>query len=72
MVEQSQMQLGIDAKTTYHAFVHKLDISVQALLESAWLHKPAAGGSAIQWLDLVNLCRDSFSGVSLLAGPAAP
>ena len=66
------MQLGIDAETTYHAFVHKLDMGVRALLESVRLHKRAAGGGAIQWSDVVNLCRDSLSGVSLLAGPAAP
>ena len=66
------MQLSIDAKTTYHAFVHKLDMGVRVLLESERLHKQAAGGGANQWLDVVNLCRDSLSGVSLLAGPAAP
>ena len=57
-VKQSRMQLGIDAETTYHAFVHKLDMCVRALLESVHLHKQAAGGAAIQWLDVVNLCRD--------------
>ena len=71
-VEQLRMQLGIDAKTTYHAFVYKLDVGVQVLLESVRLHKQAAGGGAIQWSDVVNLCRDFLSGVSLLAGPAAP
>ena len=41
------MQLSIDAETTYHAFVHKLDVGVRALLESLRLHKQAAGGGAI-------------------------
>ena len=66
------MQLGIDAKTTYHAFFDKLDMGVWALLDSVWLHKRASGGGTIQCSDVVNLCRDSLSGVSLLAGPAAP
>ena len=66
------MQLGIDAKPTYHAFVHKLDMGEWVLLESVWLHKRAAGGGTIQWSDVVNLCRNSLLGVSLLAGPAAP
>ena len=65
-VEQGRMQLGIDAGTTYHAFVHKLDVGVRALLESVRLHKRATGGGAITWSDMVNLCRDSLSGVSLL------
>ena len=38
-VEQSWMQLDIDAKTTYHAFVHKINIGVWVLLESVRLHK---------------------------------
>ena len=46
-VEQSRMQLSIDAETTYHLFVHKLDMSVRALLESVQLHKQAVGGGAI-------------------------
>ena len=71
-VEQPRMQLSIDAETTYHAFVHKLNMGVRALLESVRLHKQAAGGGAIQWLNVVNLCKDSLLGVSLLAGPAAP
>ena len=67
------MQLGIDAGTTYHAFVHKLDLGVRALLESVRLHKHATGGGAITWSDVVNLCRDSLSGVSLLGtGTVAP
>ena len=41
------MQLGIDAKIKYHAFVHKPDVGVWELLESVQLHKQAAGGSAI-------------------------
>ena len=71
-VEQLQMQLGIDAETTYHAFVHKLDMGAWVLLESVLLHKQAVGGGSIQWLDVVNLCRDLPLGVSLVAGPAAP
>ena len=54
-VEQSWMQLGIDAETTYHAVFHKLDMGVRALLESVRLHKRAAGGGAIHWSDVVNV-----------------
>ena len=63
-VEQSTMELGIDTETTYHAFVQKLDVGVWALLESLRLRKQAAGGGGIQWLEVMNLCRDSLLGVS--------
>ena len=47
----------------YHAFIHKLDDQVRALVENVRMNKRASGGN-VDWGDVVALCRDALAGVS--------
>ena len=47
----------------YHAFIHKLDDQVRALVENVRMNKRASGGN-VDWGDVVALCRDALEGVS--------
>ena len=47
----------------YHAFIHKLDDQVRALVENVRMNKRASGGN-VYWGDVVALCRDALAGVS--------
>ena len=42
----------------YHTFVHKLDESVQLLLDNLGVNKSANGGSPVIREDMVAICRD--------------
>ena len=50
----------------YHAFVHKLDDQVRALVENVRMNKRAGGGGNVEWKDVVALCRDAVAGISVL------
>ena len=47
----------------YHAFIHKLDDQVRALVENVRMNKRASGGN-VDWGDVVALYRDVLAGVS--------
>ena len=42
----------------YHAFVYKLDESVQLLLDNLHVNKRASGGGPVTWEDVVAICRE--------------
>ena len=41
------MYQGVDVTTTYHAFVSKLDINMQTLLDNVQVNKGANGGGSL-------------------------
>ena len=47
------MQQGGDTATIYYAFIGKLDINKQSLLENIWVYKQASGGGSIPWIDMI-------------------
>ena len=57
-MEQERMYLGVDVATTYHAFMSKLDINMQALLDNVKVNKRVNGGGSLTWADVVVICRD--------------
>ena len=57
-MEQEYMYQRVDVTTTYHAFVSKLDINMQALLDNIQVNKRANGGGSLTWADVVAICRD--------------
>ena len=54
----------------YHAFIHKLDDQVRALVENVHMNKHAGGGGNVEWKDVVALCRDALAGI-LVSRPSA-
>ena len=50
----------------YHAFVHKLDDQVRALVENVRMNKRAGGGGDVAWKDVVALCHDALAGILVL------
>ena len=48
----------MDVTTTYHAFMNKLDINMQSLLDNMRVNKRANGGGSVTWADVVAICRD--------------
>ena len=71
-VEQARRAVNAPSASVYHTFVHKLDESVQLLLDNLRVNKRANGGGAVTWEDVVAICRDSLAGVSLAVANAAP
>ena len=57
---------GVDATTTYHAFVSRLDINILSLLDNVQVNKRANGGGSLTWADVVAVCRDQLSGVAVV------
>ena len=55
----------------YHAFIHKLDDQVRALVENVRMNKRASGGN-VDWGDVVALCRDALAGVSAVTTNTNP
>ena len=49
----------------YHAFVHKLDDKVRALVENVCMNKHAGRGDNVEWKDVVALCRDTLASISV-------
>ena len=49
------MGQGVDVTTTYHAFVSKLDISMQSLLDNLRVNRGVSGGDSVTWADVVAL-----------------
>ena len=64
------MQQGVDATTTYHTFVSKIDINIWSLLDNVRLNKRSNSGGSVTWADVVAICRDQFSGVALVPSSA--
>ena len=64
------MWQGVGISTIYHAFVSKLDISMQSLRDNVRVNKRADCGGSITWADMVAICRDQFSGVALVPSSA--
>ena len=60
------MQQGVDVTTNYHAFVSKLDFSMQSLLDKVRVNTRANGGGSVTWADVVAICRDQLSRVALV------
>ena len=56
----------MDVTTTYHAFINKLDISMQSLLDNVRVNKRANVGDSVTWADMVAICRDQLSRVALV------
>ena len=56
----------MDLTTTYHAFVNKLNISMQSLLDNMRVDKRANGGGSVMWVDMVAICRDQLSRVAIV------
>ena len=56
----------VDVTTIYHAFVSKLDVNIQALLDNVQVNKRANGGGSLTWADIVAICRDYLLGVALV------
>ena len=52
-MEQERMYQGLDVATTYHAFVSKLDINIQALLDNVQVNKRVNSGGSLTWADVV-------------------
>ena len=46
-MKQEHISQGVDIATTYHAFVRKLDINIQALLDNVQVIKRARGGGSL-------------------------
>ena len=57
-IEQKRMCLGVGIATTYYAFVSKLDINMQALIDNVQVNKRVNGGGSLSWADVVAICRD--------------
>ena len=57
-VDQAKRAAGAPATSVYHAFVHKLDEPVRMLLDNIRVNKRANGGGAVEWDDVVAVCRD--------------
>ena len=55
----------MSAQSVYHAFIHKLDDQVRALVENMRMNKRVSGGGNVDWLDVVALCRDVLAGVAV-------
>ena len=60
------MQQGLDFTITYHAFVSKLDIGMQSLLDNVRVNKRFNGRGSVTRADVVAICRDQLSGVELV------
>ena len=71
-VEQARRVVNASSVSLYHAFVHKLDESVQLLLDNVRVNKRANGHGIVNWEDVVAICRDLLAGISLTVGNAAP
>ena len=52
------MYLGVDVATTYHAFMSKLDINMQALIDNVKVNKRINDGGSLTWADVVVIYRD--------------
>ena len=46
-MEQERMYLGVDVATAYHAFMSKLDINMQAVLDNVQVNKRVNGGGSL-------------------------
>ena len=57
-MEQEHMCQGVDIATIYHAFMSKLDINMQTLLDNIQVSKRATGGGSLTCADVVATCRD--------------
>ena len=65
-VVQEYMHQGVGISTIYHAFVSRIDVNMQSLLDNIQLNKRANGGGSLIWADMVATCRDQLSGVALV------
>ena len=57
-MEQEYIYHGVDVTTTYHSFVSKFDIHMQALLDNVQVDKRANSGGSLTWAGVVAICRD--------------
>ena len=60
------MHQGVGDTTNYHAFVSRLDIKMQSLLDNVQVNKRANGRGTLTWADVVAICRDQLFGVALM------
>ena len=61
------MHHGVDTTTTYHALIGRLDNNMWSLLNNVQVNNRANCGVSLMWLDMIVICRDQLSGVSLVA-----
>ena len=66
-VECSRMALGMDATSTYHAFIYHLPEAFRAELEGVCKARRASG-QTFEWKHVVELARDTELGASLVKG----
>ena len=52
-IEQEYIYQGLDITTTYYAFLSKLDITMQALLDNVQVNISAKSGGSLIWADVV-------------------
>ena len=70
-VECSRMALGMDATSTYHAFIYRLPEAFRAELEG--VHKfRRASGQTFEWKHVVELAPDTELGAFLVKGTPIP
>ena len=66
-VECSRMALGMDATSTYHAFIYRLPEAFWVELEGVRKARRASG-QTFEWKHVVELARDTELGASLVKG----
>ena len=66
-MEQEHIHQGVDVTTIYHAFVIRLDINMQCLLDNVQVNKGANGSGSLTWADVVAVYREQLSGVALVS-----
>ena len=70
-VERQWMVLGMDATSTYHAFIHRLPDGVRRELEGV-RKSCRASGMNFGWTQVVEMTRDMEMGASLVKAAPAP
>ena len=70
-VESSRMALGMDATSTYHAFIYRLPEAFRAKLEGVCKARRASG-QTFEWKHVVELACDTELGASLVKSTPIP
>ena len=70
-VERQWMALGMDATSTYHAFIHRLPEWFRRELEGV-CKSCRASGMNFGWTQVVEMARDMEMGASLVKATPAP
>ena len=70
-VEQARRAAKASSVYVYHTFFHKLEESMQLLLDNVHVKRRANGHDPVTWEDMVAICRDQLAGVLLAVMNAA-